>query len=358
MFIPTIVFTIIIVVAWRSYLGILQFIDNQAKKKEWLVAPREGEFIAVMKADTFHKFLYNIEGFHLNHETHDLKEGSQEPNLLFQLFGVEWIGPPPLYHVLHYPFSWIKSKTIKNADGTTKLEFDVREREIVTSILYRYTYAFIFRDVELKDNVRVTIVLYISIRTINPYKALFKMMPTGTWLETVRSYLEEVVTNYGRKVAYDDMKAPKQDESEAQSSNTDFTDSIIQLNTKTNGGGQGIREMIGVEIEGASYASFEREKSAQDKELEEALTAELVATEKGKALIATAKAKSAARDIDKNSEVQYYKEISQIPGAMELKNLEAVQKTNLLTYGGTGNTSLLVSHEQKEKTKENGTEEK
>lgn len=356
MFIPTIIFAIIIVVAWRSYLSTLQFIDNQAKKKEWLIAPREGEFIAIMKADTFHKFLYNIEGFHLNDEF-DVKEGSKPQSLLFQLFGVEWIGPPPLYHLLEYPFSWVKTKTVKSDNGTTKLGFEVREREMVSSILYRYTYAFVFRDVELKDNVRVTMVLYISIRTINPHKALFKMMPTGTWLETVRAYLEEVVTDYARKVAYDDMKASNKDESDAYSSNTEFIKSILKLNDTTSADGLGIREMIGVEIEGASYASFEREKSAHDKELEEALTAELVATEKGKAGIAEADAYAKALDKKRKADVDYFSEMSKIPGAMKIKELEAIQKTKLLMYGNTGNASVLVNHEENEKTKENGKKE-
>lgn len=106
--------------------------------------------------------------------------------------GYRFIGIPPTYKILKYPFAWIGVGLVA-ADG--KKDFKVHEERPIENIYLReVVYAMFIIDLELKEKFQADITLLIRAVVRNPARALFKVHRwlDATWKGIVSEIRKEV----------------------------------------------------------------------------------------------------------------------------------------------------------------------
>jgi len=144
---------------------------------------QEGTARIILKAGEFHKVLIQWEGKTLD------GEGNVIPGRERHLFGgLRYCGLWPLYAIYKYKFQWTGVKD----NG----EFDPHPPEELDYILLMDdVYGFEVPSGEDKDLVPLDVGLTLTVRVVNPYKALFAIQ---NWYETmvnrIRPYVRDFLT--------------------------------------------------------------------------------------------------------------------------------------------------------------------
>lgn len=155
----------------------------------------EGQCKAVMKMGKLEKFLIQWEG-----HTFD-KQWNVIPGEEHHLFGgLRWVGIPPFWEIYRYKFSW----TGVDVNG-----------EIVPHKKEELDYVLLMEDVywakiemaEDKNLLPLDIELLITMRVINPYKALFRVQD---WSEMIMNRIKPLFREYVGNITFDDLIKKKQ----------------------------------------------------------------------------------------------------------------------------------------------------
>ncbi|MBN2197794.1 hypothetical protein JW698_01185 [Candidatus Wolfebacteria bacterium] len=159
----------------------------------WTLA-QEGRVKAIMQFNRFRKLVMSYEDHVLDPETWDIKENvsSKLKKKFFSRLGLKLVGVPFIHSVYTYPFRWTSFEQGEN--NGVLIQKTISHDELLDYILVQddVYYSFI-REAETRDMVPVDLDLLLTIRIVNPYKALFRVQ---NWLEATQNQLKPVLRSY------------------------------------------------------------------------------------------------------------------------------------------------------------------
>lgn len=152
----------------------------------------EGRAKAILKFGKFKRILLVYKGYRIN-----LSEGESEGDIKEDegnspKSGLKWIGIPFINSIHEYKFRWV---SFEQAEEKGKLvQKTISHEELIDYILVQddVYYTFI-RESETSDMIPVDVDLLLTIRIVNPYKALFRVQ---NWLEATLNQLKPVLRRY------------------------------------------------------------------------------------------------------------------------------------------------------------------
>lgn len=191
------------------FLGIA-LVNFLASRNIFWTIVEEGKAKAVLKFGQFKRILLVYKGYRVNlsegekegeseRERVNLSEGKSEGDIIIEedksnspKSGLKWIGVPFIHSIHRYKFRWV---SFEQAEEKGKLvQKTIPHEELIDYILVQddVYYTFI-RESETSDMIPVDVDLLLTIRIVNPYKALFRVQ---NWLEATLNQLKPVLRRY------------------------------------------------------------------------------------------------------------------------------------------------------------------
>ncbi len=159
----------------------------------------EGHSKVISKMGSFRKCLINWREYTFNKEWSVIKENSQHKEAKHFLGGLRFYGIWPFFETYSYKLRW---KSLR-ADGSA-----VDHEETLNSVLLKdFVYLVEIDGAEEKNKIPLDIDLLITIRVVNPYKALFR---TQDWVELVMNRIKPFFREYIAQHTYEDLIGKKQ----------------------------------------------------------------------------------------------------------------------------------------------------
>jgi len=181
----------------------------------------EGAAKAIVKGQTFSRFIMSYENHHLNDPRalwyddklpewevirHLPKEADdyQNHSRLLDWLGLFWVGLPPFREVHKYDFRWNEMKLNTSESDEKKGHEGVASRNCKTDFVYVNDFAYvIYLDAaESDDSIPLTLQYQLVVRVNNPYKALFN---TDEWLQVITGIANRRARNYVGSRKYDQL---------------------------------------------------------------------------------------------------------------------------------------------------------
>jgi len=158
---------------------------------------REAEAKAVMKGDSFCKFVTSHAGYHFeksgtNREKWRVEGGDGEPNFLEKWLGIDWIGIPPFYKIYQYTQSWA-SRVPETRDGRTVFVSKQEKKDLDSIFLRDDVYVNTVANTETKERIPLNTTYIMRARSVNPYLSLFGVQH---WLEAAHGLIDQTVRDY------------------------------------------------------------------------------------------------------------------------------------------------------------------
>lgn len=224
---------------------------------------KEGTAKAVMVGGDFSHFVMALRGYHVNdpntawydesvpdYEIVKNERGKkyEGQGLLARKFGLRYVGIPPFYSIKKYHFDWTEPRGGKPW-----------ERHEDTEVIYVTSFPYILKlpAAETADRIAVTVEFQVSVRVVNPYRALFD---TENWLELVSGAIMGAARNYVGQRGYTELvseyKAAK-DAGTSPSVISPFSVPLRELSKVCADGTPGLHELYGVVIERGDIQSVE-----------------------------------------------------------------------------------------------------
>ncbi len=264
----------------------------------------EGEIKFIMKGEGLAEdgVLCNVQGWKYDKGSRKIEQGNNEESRKgFKWWLHSWTGiyGPflfPFKSVHEYKFTWDQWEQVA---GSADLKI-VRRSESVDSMYFEFTYPVKVEGVELKGNMTISVVGNVTVRAVDPYRAIFQLK--GSWYLPLLAAIDGGISDYCREKDFDEFqKAPK------SGPDSDITKAVLGINKDSvlpvlvdTLAGRGVITTAGVEVVNYDFASFEF--SGEAKDVREATQALSIATAKGLATVATAKAKAESITLEGNAE--------------------------------------------------------
>jgi len=174
-----------------------------AKNNLFCTFVEEGTAKAILKYGKFHKIIMSYEGYNLN----DNWEVIAKPGKETQLGGLKWVGIPFIHSVYRYTFKWVSFEQ-KEEEGKLVQKAISHEEEIDYIIVQDDIYYTFVREAEARGMVPLNIDALLTIRILNPYKALFRVQD---WLEATQNQFKPVLVGYTGQKSFEELiEAQKQ----------------------------------------------------------------------------------------------------------------------------------------------------
>jgi hypothetical protein len=167
--------------------------------------PEEGRGMAVMQSKKFHNFIIKLAGHKINPKTWDiveLEEGETEQDRLNWLekqienrTGARWIGIPPFRNIYSYPFEWATVRRRANGSGGESI-IEAPNHKVETSSHFLVGDSVYYGKIiaaETKENLKVDVEYLLTLRIVNPYKALFLV---HRWLDAILDLASQAGRRY------------------------------------------------------------------------------------------------------------------------------------------------------------------
>lgn len=249
-----------------AFLSAPFIIKNLAAENIVFTTVKEGTAKAIVRGESFERFIMTYQGYHLNDPSKVWYDSSEpkwmvlpnkQPDLYYDersssLFGwillslgVYYIGLPWSKDVFYYTFEWNEVET----DPSTGKQ-RVRRRKEVTDFIYvvHFTYAVVTDRAETSDRLQTDWMTLLTMQVVNPFKAIFE---TEDWMQRVTAKVNGYIASFAGKQKYDDLvtfcKA---------SDASPFSKPLIAL-TEDSGTDSGLRSEYGVEIEAAEQQTMD-----------------------------------------------------------------------------------------------------
>lgn len=155
----------------------------------------EGRAKAVVKMGSFEKFLIQWKGFKFDSEW-NVVPGEERHH---PFGGLRWVGIPPFWEVYRYKFSWT------GVDVNGEL-IPHKKEELDYVLLMEDVYWAKISAAEDKDSLPLDIELLVTMKVVNPYKALFQVQ---NWSEMVMNRLKPLFREYVAGSSYQDLLKKK-----------------------------------------------------------------------------------------------------------------------------------------------------
>jgi regulator of protease activity HflC (stomatin/prohibitin superfamily) len=265
-------------------LGVLGFLLAQVDILFTTV--KTGEMKFVIRGETRHRVLLNVPGYYFDDKTGKIvlkppkgygDDRSLIARLLERLFGIWWLGFPPFYSLKSFHLdgeSWVKDEKFK-----TK-KYDSEER--LYSLQVSHIYALLATEVELGDNFLVDIAADVTLRVINPDRAIFAL--GGTYLYSVLQALRGGINDYANNKKYDEFRV--EDKSLPTS---EFAKALMSLNSSLGLGQPGLEEAYGISIEKVAFGEQRLSPTQEQERVQAAVHAAAIALQEGEGRVNKAK---------------------------------------------------------------------
>src|SRR3989344_1672851 len=254
-------------------IALVLFLPWLAQESVLFTTVKEGTAKAIMRGDSFDRFVMSFEGYHLNvpsepgydssepdwqvlyhgrNNTSGFGEGAAKgtpsadglPDSFFdrrlwllKTLGLYWVGWPWATSVYVYQFEWNETKT--GATGTDAAgKEQVLPRAEATDFIYvsDFTYAFVTDGAETRDRLPTDELTLATTAVRNPYRALFSGQD---WMQRVTGAINRNVRYFVGSYDYQDLigpqdKAAGSDEAEEDRKKrwTEFSKPIIDLSER------------------------------------------------------------------------------------------------------------------------------
>ncbi len=190
----------------------------------------EGRAKVVVKGDAFQRILIQWKGFSIRKDLEgglgqirdvgDIVEGDAPQKGWFNSFfgGLKFYGFWPIEDIYLYDFTWTG---IDPGGSPRKHEKETLDYILLKEDVY---YAEVLKA-EDKDLLPLDVKLILSIRVVNPYKALFRIQ---NWLEAVQGRIAPAVRNRITEKPYSEWIEPKRKDSATKTEGKDLADEIYR----------------------------------------------------------------------------------------------------------------------------------
>lgn len=263
-------------------LALFFFLPWLAEEDILTTKVKEGTGKAIMRGNSFDRFVMSFEGYHLNDpkapwfdpavtpweriwhgKEHDREFDKR--SWLLRYLGLYWVGMPWANSVRKYHFEWNETKT--DQDGKKV----IWARDAQTDFVYvsEFPYAVVADKAETQDLLQVDVLSIIGVRVWNPYLAEFN---SEDWMTRITAAILRQSRNYVGGKKYAELKT--------DNAGTDFSGPVINLNANlpddVDGQPKGLRGRYGIEITTADIQDVElagSEKENVQKSAAKAFTA-------------------------------------------------------------------------------------
>jgi len=282
----------VLVVAVTTLVFLERILLTQLAERDILFTfCHEGQIKYVMSGETLERMIIEVEGKKIERgltvESWKIVDGIPERPRFWAIRkrfipkGVYWVGIPP-HRVFTYMFEW--GKPIVEGE---KLRVEHR-KEIVDSLLFRYTYGITVDASEIKGFIRVTTSLTVLLEPENPYIPV--MVLNGSWFITiVRPLIVSAVGNFVQGLSAEELlKKDKIDRQEAEN-----------LLPMIMGQGSEILKQTGMKLLAVNFSHLDMEK---DEDIQTATRSFETARLKALGVVETAKGEALAIKTRGNAE--------------------------------------------------------
>lgn len=198
-----------------AVLAVVASVYTMAKFNFIFTMVNEGQAKAVKRLGKFRKIIMSYKGHGLDEEWNvvSLEEAKKkniklrpEPPRLFG--GLRIVGIPFIDMVHIYKFKWTSYEQVEE-DGKTAEKPVTTEKEIDYIFVQDDIYYTFVKEAETSEMLPLSISLLLTLRVLNPYKALFKIQK---WLETTLNKIKPSVRAYVGTKKYEDMVSKVEEE--------------------------------------------------------------------------------------------------------------------------------------------------
>lgn len=226
---------VVVGLAISFVFGVISLVYTLAKQNIFFTLVEEGRARAIVKFGRFHRFVMAYEGYTFdkfwNVQPLDLLKKDPEEEIDVwddksrelvkmkikdlelkhppsrRFGGLRWVGIPFIHSVYYYTFRWSSLRQTAK-DGKPIDEIVYREQPDTDYILLQDdVYTTILESAEAKGMVPVNIQILLTLRIVNPYKALFRV---EEWLETVLNLTRPAIRHFVSEQPYEDLIKKKE----------------------------------------------------------------------------------------------------------------------------------------------------
>lgn len=260
----------------------------------------EGTAKIVMLGANFYRVLPQMAGHVVNKKTWEIEEGSIHPlnplgwiALWFGggIVGAKWVGIPPFFSIHNYSFRWA---TVVREAGTAGQVSDRplhREKEVDQIFLKDAVYYGKIVEAETSEKLPVDVEYLLTVRIVNPYKALFKV---HRWLDATLDLVAQRGRQYIGTKTYADLISKEEDKV-----SVGFSGGVAKLKKQ-------LKKEYGVLFVRADILSVGFSGTARE-EYQRASTASYTAEAKAVAVEREARAKALATKVQGQAEAEAIK---------------------------------------------------
>lgn len=223
----------------------------------------EGTVKTILRSGSFDHMVMSLKGYRLNDprgpgydsskpawEVLPVPAGKEKDfdrrGFLTRWLGLFYVGLPPFRTVHSYRFAWSELRQDEKTG-----EQKVWPRNERTDFIYAvsFPYILILVEAETKDRLPVTVTFQVSLRVVNPYKALFD---SENYFQSVAGAAINAARNYVGSKEYSELVSEfKHMHDDSQDASALFAKPLRDLNDTCPGESKGLHELYGVIIERA-----------------------------------------------------------------------------------------------------------
>lgn len=190
----------LLILAAMVVVSLLAIYDYFAPRNIFFTMVTEGTAKIVVKAGAFDKVLMQWKGYALDENGNIVPEGMfgiKEPRHL--LGGIRWIGLWPAKKIYIHRLRW----TSVRADGTESYH----DEDLDQVLLKEHLYLVKITEAEDKDMVPLSIFLFVTMKVVNPRKAIFNVQD---YMEMVQGRIQPLFRQYAAGTTFRELTEKRQ----------------------------------------------------------------------------------------------------------------------------------------------------
>lgn len=215
-----------IIGAFGFILFLILFIRFLGRHDIFFTIVNESTAKLILKFEGFHKIKISFSGHDIDKETWDIRtyredeEGefeNHEPKFfwlkkIFSLGGLRWLGIPFMHSIHKYEMYWLSFRQ-KEENGRLVQEAVPHGGILDYISLKDEIYFAVIENAETKDGIQVDMYFQLTLRVINPRKALFEV---ENWIEACLNLFRPVLRNFIATKTLEQLIGMKEDGTEAE----------------------------------------------------------------------------------------------------------------------------------------------